>query len=185
VSVLESLVRSVRGGSLEGGKTLEEARIQQVHGYPGRLIVSRILPGSDLVSGLIEICKTAEIRTGLVTVCVGSLRRAQFQWSVPSDETRRGSERSRPIILEGPIEFLSGQGIIGRTEGDEFVTHLHGTLCDKNGRVFGGHFFVGGNYVHSTMDVVMIEAKDVAYSAQHDPEIELTVLMAKERISEL
>jgi predicted DNA-binding protein with PD1-like motif len=169
---------------VEGRRTLEEARIQLVQGYPGRLIVSRILPGSDLVSGLMKICRTADIKTGFVVVCIGSLRRAEYHWSIPSDETKRGSERSGPIILEGPIEFLSGQGIIARTEDDEFVTHLHGTLCDKNGRVFGGHFFVGGNYVHSTMDVMVMEANDIACGTQYDPEIDLTVLTAKEAIHE-
>jgi predicted DNA-binding protein with PD1-like motif len=155
-------------------------RVTTAHGTIGDVIVARILPATDLISGILETCRITGIETGVITSCVGSLKRAQFHWSIPSTKTKRGSKRTEPIILEGPIELLNGQGLIGKAQGEEYLVHFHATLCDKEGKVYGGHLFEGGNLVHSTMDVVIVELQGIHLEPFYDQEIDLTVVTAKE-----
>jgi uncharacterized protein len=141
----------------------------------GRTVVARLLRDSDLVTGLIDICRQSGLRTAAIASCVGSLRQATFCWTARSDRTKRGTERTAPIVLEGPIEFLAGQGSIGLADPARPAIHLHGTLCDSTGKVWGGHFAPGGNPVHSTMDVVLTELPEADFAWSFDPEIDLEV----------
>lgn len=142
-----------------------------------RIITSRISTGTDLLEGLHKICDQNEVKTAVLVSCVGSLRRAEFSWSKHSTETKRRSIRTEPIIIEGPTEVLNAQGLMGidRVTND-FIYHLHVTLCDQEGGIHGGHIFCGGNLVHSTMDVVLLDIEGVDIFTKFDDEIELNLI---------
>jgi len=152
---------------------MQEVRVSTVRAQTGRVILARILRNTDLANGIIEICRQSGIITGAVQLAIGSLRKAEISWALPSIKTKRGSERTAPITIEGPLEFISGQGIVCLADQENPVIHLHGVLCDSNGKTWGGHFSVGGNPVHSTMDVVITEIEGACMNWEYDEEIDL------------
>lgn len=139
----------------------------------GRTVLARIQRNTDLLTGLIDICRKSGFRMAYVETVIGSLRKAEISWTKPSTKTKRGSERTPVVPIEGPIEFISGQGIFCLANPDRPVVHFHGCFCDSEGKCWAGHFFQGGNPVHSTMDVVMHELLDVKMNWVHDEEIDL------------
>lgn len=126
----------------------------------GRTVVGRLLPGVDLLEGLVDICKSHKIKSGAVLSLIGSLAKARYIYAVPDEENIIGIRYSDPLVVQGPLEFLSGQGTIGM-ENDQVVIHLHGLLCDTHNKICGGHFIGGGNPVLATMEVVIQEFADV------------------------
>ncbi|MEW6266769.1 MAG: PPC domain-containing DNA-binding protein [Thermodesulfobacteriota bacterium] len=148
-------------------------RVSTVIARKGRVVIGRILRDTDLVTGIIELCRQTGIVTGAIEIAIGSLRKADISWAIPSDKTRRGSERTAPVPIEGPLEFITGQGLVCLADLDRPVIHFHGMICDPNGRAWGGHFFPNGNPVHSTMDVVITEIEGARMDWELDPEIDL------------
>lgn len=151
----------------------ESIRASAYQGSAGRLIQARIQRDTDLLTGIIEACRQQKVETGIIISCIGSLRRAEISWAVPAD-TKRGSSRTAPVPIPGPIEFISGQGMVCALQ-ERPVIHFHGTLVDQWGRAWAGHFFQGGNPVHSTMDVTIQELLGVGMQWYHDPEIDLEI----------
>jgi hypothetical protein len=158
---------------------LENVRVSIVPGKTGRVVLARILRDTDLVTGIIEVCRQSQIVTGAVQMAIGSLRQAEISWAIPSDKTKRGSERTPPLPIAGPLEFITGQGMVCLADPDRPVIHFHGVVCDANGKAWGGHFFPGGNPVHSTMDIVVTEIDGARMSWEHDPEIDLELPVPK------
>lgn len=151
---------------------MAEIRVSSFKGKTGAIVLGRIMRNTDLLTGLIEICRQNNIKTGIVEISIGSLRNAEISWAIPDPNSKRGSARTKPISIAGPLEFISGQGIICSLK-DRPVVHFHGTLVDQYGRVWAGHFFQGGNPVHSTMDIVIHELLGVGMKWYYDEEIDL------------
>ncbi len=151
---------------------MDEVRTESYAGSAGRVILARIRRKTDLLTGIIDICRKNNVKTAAVTIAIGSLINAEISWTRPSQTSKRGSERTPPLFLAGPLEFISGQGLFC-LDGDRPVVHFHGTVCDKDGKAWAGHFFQGGNPVHSTMDLVIRELKGVRMNWFYDEEIDL------------
>ena len=47
----------------------------------GRIIVGRILPGSDLVTGIEEICRKHGVRQAMIVGTIGSVVNPHFEWA--------------------------------------------------------------------------------------------------------
>jgi predicted DNA-binding protein with PD1-like motif len=143
-------------------------RLEVVAASPGRVLVGRLHPGSDLIGGLERACETNGIRYASVTACYGSLSMAGFKilQLVP------GEERPRLVPHKVPerVEFMGGQGLICETEDGLRATHLHGSVSDASGAVSGGHFVPGENPVYNNMDFVLQELLGVRLIRAHDPE---------------
>ena len=151
----------------------EETRISAFEGRGGRIIQARLQRNTDLLTGIIAVCRERQVETGIILNCIGSLRSAALSWAVPAD-TKRGSSRTPPIPIPGPIEFISGQGMVCALQ-ERPVIHFHGTLVDQWGRAWAGHFFQGGNPVHSTMDITIQEIAGVGMRWHLDEEIDLEI----------
>ena len=156
----------------------EEIRVSSYEGRAGRLIQARIQRGTDLLDGIVEICRQQNIKTGIILNCIGSLQKAEISWPVPAN-TKRGSSKTPPITIPGPIEFISGQGMVCALQECPAL-HFHGTLVDQWGRVWAGHFFRGGNPILSTMDVSIQEVSGVHMEWVHDPEIDLELTVPRD-----
>lgn len=151
-------------------KNLGELRFRGAAGRPGRLLCGRLLPGTDLVDGIVAMARSFGIREAIFS-CFGSLARARFSTGVrPSTSNPEDLVRVPPRIIEGPVELLCAQGKLGLpTEGDP-VIHIHGALVTPDGVVTGGHFFSGGNPVFATMEVVIQEILGVRQLWEEDRE---------------
>ncbi|MHB1162744.1 MAG: PPC domain-containing DNA-binding protein [Chloroflexota bacterium] len=127
----------------------------------GRVIVGRILPGSDLVTGIEEICRKHGVQQAMITGTIGSVVNPEFDWASTTEE-RPGTGHTSSNRIEGAGSLISGQGLVCRNEnGSELDVHLHCTITDPCGAVYGGHFPKGTVPVLSTIDVTLIEIAGV------------------------
>lgn len=158
---------------------MSEVRVNYAGGTPGKMIAARILPGTDLLTGLEEICMLNGVKYGAVN-CFGSFSAAGYMYLVPM-EAKVGAGYGDLIKREGPIEFLSGTGIITQTDKGITELHFHGTMCDKEGTVFGGHIVKGQCPVLTTVDVVIQEALGVEMIRKYDDETDLTQVFVEKK----
>lgn len=158
---------------------MSEVRVNYARGTAGKVIAARILPGSDLLTALETICDQNQVKYGGVN-CFGSFSAAGFMYLVPMD-AKVGAGYGDVIKKEGPIEFLSGTGIITQTDKGLTELHFHGTMCDKDGTVFGGHIVKGQCPVLTTVDVMIQEACGVEMIRKYDEETDLTQVFVAEK----
>lgn len=145
-------------------------RVQSVEGGIGRTIVGRLLPGTDMIEGVQEACKQHDVKYGFISCAVGAFKEATFVYPIPQDTAKIGIVYSEPVTLEGPIEFLGAQGVICQSEEGEYLLHMHGSMSDKETRVWGGHFISGGNIILATLDFIIQEVSGVEMLRNFDEE---------------
>ena len=143
-------------------------RLEAGTAIAGRLLVGRLLPGSDLIGGLEQACDEHGLRFAAVLACYGSLSAAGFKFlQLPPGESR---PRLVSHHLGERVEFMGGQGLVCETEDGGRATHLHGSISDASGAVSGGHFMPHENPVYNNMDFVLQELRGVRLIRSHDPE---------------
>ena len=99
--------------------------------------------------------------------------------SCEDDPTR--AERIPPRTVDGPLEFICGQGKIGFPEGKDPVVHFHGLFVTSEGKLMGGHFFPGDNPVWATFEVIIQEILDMDFDWELDPEPGINIMEAVPR----
>lgn len=152
-----------------------EHRARYALGQTGRVIVARLLPGTDLVATIRALCTEHDIRAGVVLGALGTLQRARLLTVAKVPTHKSGVGYSDSLLLEGPIEFINGQGIISELEDGTIFVHFHGTITDTEMNQYAGHFDPVGNPVLSTMDITIIETTGVHVRRERDPETDLVL----------
>lgn len=154
---------------------MEEIREKNVCGKWGKTIPARLLPGTDLMNGIKKVCIDNKIKHGSIVTAIGSLQELTIQVLVPNKDTKLKVAYNEPQVIPGPIEVLGIQGVILETEKGEMFLHFHGTFCDKNGKVYGGHVVQGKNPILATLDAVIAEVTDARMLLRHDEETNLNL----------
>ena len=149
--------------------------------HPGRLLVARLLPGSDVLEALRAALAQHDLGSGCILTMLGSLSQARFVIAVPDDSNKAGIRYGEPKVLEGPLEFLGGSGTIGVTEAGKRMVHLHVMLCDQLGKFHGGHLLEEGNIVLTTLDLVVQEFVDVHLVWQFDEQTGFSLFKPQKR----
>ena len=147
-------------------------RVQDACGNTGKTIAARLLPGTDLIEGIEEVCKKNDVKHAYVS-CFGSFNAAGYMYLVPKAEAKVGAGYGDVIKKSGPIDFLNGTGVVCQNNGN-YDTHFHATMCDETGTVFGGHIVKGTTPALTTVDLVVIEITDVQMLRAFDEETALT-----------
>lgn len=147
-------------------------RFQSACGKTGKLVAARLLPGCDVIEGIEAVCREHGIKHAYVS-CFGSFARAGYMYLVPSPQAKVGAGYGAVNRCDGPVEFLNGTGVVCQNAGN-YDTHFHATMCDKDGRVFGGHLVKGENPALTTVDLVVIESESVQMLRTADEETGLT-----------
>jgi len=152
-------------------------RVKWAKGKPRKIVSARILPGTDLISGIEKICFENEIESGAFSV-IGSLEKSTFVLPVIKEGTKKGVGYGEPQTVSGPLEILSGKGFISKDQESEsgLFIHFHAIFSDAEGKVYGGHFLPGGNPVLLTLDVVIMEFEKISLLREEDPEIGIRVI---------
>ncbi len=157
-------------------------------GKSGTFLVGRVLPGHDFIKGIEDAFRKSGFKSGNLVSCVGSLKQASFIYIKPKPDGLMGAGYDAPTILEGPLELLSMQGPLVREE-DEIFCHFHGTVMDKDGRVWGGHFYregttlpdgqklPGGSPVLATIDFTILAHEGAKIVRKLDPALKLKAMM--------
>lgn len=146
-------------------------RVQYAAGKTGKSVAARILPGTDLLTGIEKVCDENGIKHASVS-CFGSFQRAGYMYLIPKKEAKVGAGYGSVLKKEGPVEFLNGTGVVCQKDGKCDI-HFHAALCDGEGNVFGGHLVKGENPVLTTVDLIVIEIEGVEMLRQYDEETDL------------
>ena len=149
---------------------MAELRAWHASGKFGKMIPVRLQPGTDLMNGLKKVCEDNGVRHGALLVGIGSLRKVTFQVLEPNEKAKIGAAYTEPKVIPGPIEILGVRGVIFESDTGDVVLHLHGSFCDKDGKVYGGHLVAGENPILATLDAVIGEIADVKLTMKYDEE---------------
>lgn len=148
----------------------------------GRVIVGRLLPGSELIGGIEAACDEHAVRFASIVSAYGSLAMAAFR---TLQLTEQGC--SRPTLvrvdLDKRVEFLGGQGLVCEDEHGRRATHLHGAIADESGELRGGHFEADGNVIFNNLDFVIAELLGAVLLREWDEEtqtVEMRLLPSEE-----
>lgn len=158
----------------------QEVRVKVIAGTSGKMVAARLLPGTDLMTGIARACEMAGVRQGTIVSAIGSLRQATVQVLMPSTNKIGAAYGAPVVITDFPIEVLALQGTICQTDEGGTALHMHVVLSDLNGRLRGGHLVPGGNPVLATIDLIVLEATEVRFGRRYDPETELPMFSPEE-----
>jgi predicted DNA-binding protein with PD1-like motif len=150
--------------------------ISFAQGHLSQAVMIRLEPGIDLIEGIETVCQKLGIESGIITCCIGSLQKAAYFLPVPL-ENKFGSGYGDPNILDGPLELLNGQGMIGKEENGEYFIHLHGVISDKDRHIHGGHFIKGQITVLITCEIMVSQIQGMKMIRTYDPEVDMKVLL--------
>ncbi|MEP6505515.1 MAG: PPC domain-containing DNA-binding protein [Betaproteobacteria bacterium] len=112
----------------------------------------RLSPGDDLRAALQAAVLAQGCAAAFVVAGIGSLREARIRCA--------GRDEARHVV--GDLEILTLAGTIG-VDG----VHLHASLSDADGAVFGGHV-APGCIVRTTAEVLLALLADVAFTREPD-----------------
>lgn len=148
-----------------------------------KTVVARLSPGTDIFEGLREICRNKGIRSGTIVTMLGSLWSATLVCVTPDHTSEIGAKYFPPITIEGPLELIGAQGMIGLKDG-EISVHLHGTVGTDEMEPVAGHMVDNGNTrVLATMEIVIQAFSDLDLERVHDKETDF--ILFKMRKSDL
>ena len=105
----------------------------------GRGFMFRIPEGKEFLNALNEFAKKHNVLIGTVSA-IGTLRNPKIGYF---EEEKR---QYKVIELEGTYELVSALGNISIKDDEPFV-HVHVSLGDSEGRLFGGHLIEGEVFV--------------------------------------
>jgi len=112
----------------------------------------RLSPGDDLRAALDAALDATGAEAAFVVAGIGSLREARLRYA----------GRDAPQHLVGDLEILTLAGTLGRGG-----SHLHASLADADGRVFGGHV-APGCIVRTTAEILLALLDDVRFAREPD-----------------
>jgi len=117
-----------------------------------RTLPLRFSPGDDLRAALDGVLAQQAVEAAFVLSGIGSLRGARVRFAGAPE----------PTALEGDLEILTLAGSLS-PEG----SHLHLSVADAQGRVWGGHA-APGCIVRTTAEVLLALLPEWRFSREHD-----------------
>ena len=112
----------------------------------------RLFPGDDLRAALEDVLRQVKLQAAFVIQGIGSLSVAQLRFAGDED----------PTELRDDLEILTLAGSLS-PDG----AHLHMSVADPRGRVFGGHV-ARGCTVRTTAEILLALLPEHRFSREHD-----------------
>ena len=113
----------------------------------------RLAPGDDLRAALAAALAATGAEAAFVLGGIGSLREARLRFA----------GRDALHHATGDLEILTLSGTLGAGGA-----HLHASVSDADGRVFGGHV-APGCIVRTTAEILLAVLDDVRFERAPDP----------------
>lgn len=114
----------------------------------------RLSPGDDLRVAIEDALRQRNLQAGFVVQGIGSLEVAQLRFA--------GAET--PTEIRGDLEILTLAGSVS-PDG----AHLHISIADARGQVFGGHV-ARGCMVRTTAELLLVSVPGYAFAREPDPQ---------------
>ena len=118
----------------------------------------RLKPGTELKRELQEIVESEKIQGGVLLSCVGSLKKAVLRMAGAKPENESIKD------IQGPLEIVSAIGTLSQ-DG----IHIHLSVSDKDGGVYGGHM-KEGCVIETTAEIVIGESENHKFHRRPDEE---------------
>jgi predicted DNA-binding protein with PD1-like motif len=112
----------------------------------------RLVPGDDVRAAVEDVLRQRKVSAAFVIQGIGSLSVAQLRLA--------GAEA--PIEMRGDLEILSLAGSVS-PDG----AHLHMSIADARGQVFGGHV-ASGCTVRTTAELLLALLPGHRFAREHD-----------------
>jgi predicted DNA-binding protein with PD1-like motif len=152
-------------------------------GGPGRVIVARVMPGSDLLEALRCVVRDEEIEAGVILSVVGLLERARLRNCKRLPDAYPITDENRTYLsFDKPLEVLCASGNITMLEGEPLV-HTHVSLSSVEGdeiTVIGGHL-IEGCVIFGFAEVILMELDGIEMEKRFDEETKTPQLFARGR----
>ncbi|HAS6347220.1 DUF296 domain-containing protein [Vibrio sp. IRLE0018] len=116
------------------------------------VIVERLTRGCDLKTSIADIVKKHQISAGSIAGCTGCLERINLRLA--------GAQNT--LCVSEPFEIVS----ITATLTPEHQ-HIHISVADKQGRVYGGHL-LEGSFVDTTAELIIHSYPDMLFQRVWD-----------------
>ena len=141
-------------------------------GKPGRILVLRLKPGSDLLQSLREIVEKEGVEAGVILSGVGLLAEARLRncKQLPEDYPITGENRTF-LSFKKPMEILLLSGNVSMAES-ETLDHAHVTLSHVEGDeigVLGGHLLEGCT-IFGFSEIFIMELEGIEMVKRFDDE---------------
>ncbi len=124
----------------------------------------RLIPGQDLRYEIDSFVKNRKIKAGIILTIVGNLKKVILR--MPGGKVLK--------TYEGSFEIVSAVGTL-----ESGNSHIHMSLSDVNGNVFGGHL-KEGSLVGVTAEVVVGELDNTFFSRKFDKQTGYEELVVKD-----
>ncbi|MFA6896734.1 MAG: PPC domain-containing DNA-binding protein [Patescibacteria group bacterium] len=115
-------------------------------------ITVRLKPGQDLKQEIEDVVKQKDIKAGIIASIVGSLTKAVL----------RIADGVNVKQWDGLFEIVSGTGTVS-VNG----CHIHISIADREGAVFGGHL-KQGCVINTTVELVILFFKNTEFKRLPD-----------------
>jgi len=130
-----------------------------------QLLPIRLSPGTDLRRALEGLAAGQAVESAFVVAGIGSLVEASLRYAGEAAES----------TIVGPLEILTVSGTLSSSGA-----HLHMSVSDASGRVFGGH--VGyGNTIRTTAEVLLALLQEWSLTREHDAATGFNELIVRRR----
>eukprot|EP00769_Ergobibamus_cyprinoides_P000009 gnl/Ergobibamus_cyprinoides/1005.p1 GENE.gnl/Ergobibamus_cyprinoides/1005~~gnl/Ergobibamus_cyprinoides/1005.p1 ORF type:complete len:326 (+),score=39.55 gnl/Ergobibamus_cyprinoides/1005:207-1184(+) len=136
------------------------------------MIATRLLPKTDLTEDIIAVCEQYRVQAGFIGTCVGSLDHVRLRLAhAPGQE---------PTIFErsGSFEIVGACGTVGVRSTQvsqagglarlEPAYHVHLSVADEQGSVFGGHLLPGCS-IQTTVELVISVCQGLTFGTPDGP----------------
>ncbi len=133
-----------------------------------KIHIFRLTPGKDLRESIEEYAKKHNIKAGVILTCVGSLQKAVVRMA-DENITKEYNEK---------FEIVSLVGTLSTTD-----CHLHISIADKNGNVYGGHL-KRGSIVYTTAEIAIGEVEKTTFSYEPDEQTGFSELVVKRELDQ-
>jgi len=151
-----------------------EARIRKT-------VLARIAPGEDVFCALREVCRKHGIRSGHIATMIGSLRSADVVCVTAHPEDPSRAVYLDPLHLEGYLELVGVQGIIGEDDKGELNIHLHVILAGGDAVPAAGHLAdTGNNRILATAEAVISSFSCAEFRRSLDEETGFVLFKVRE-----
>ncbi|MCK6265864.1 DNA-binding protein [Vibrio sp. ZSDE26] len=127
-------------------------------------IAIRLTKGADLKHSIANIVAEHNIQAGTIASCVGCL----------SNINLRLAGANETLSANAQFEIVSVMGTLTPEH-----QHIHISLADKDGQVWGGHL-LEGNIVETTAELIIHHYENLTFSREHDEDTGYTELVIKQ-----
>jgi len=118
----------------------------------GRVLLIHLTHGDDLMKSIRQACKEIDLKTGILTGGIGSMRQTVYHYT----DAKTEKPKDVHVTVDRIAELVSCQGII--LEGEP---HLHALFTETGGAVSHGAHVEDGCEIMYLAEISIIEVDDL------------------------